>query len=239
MTSLKDILDELDIDTSDLDGDDKGGEKEIKLSDIKLDDFPEAQRPIVKKLTDTIEGLTNDVARGELIFKTLKDTLPSLIKNQGNQRVISDSKEEKVLGILDSEDQYAPMFKALADKIDGITVTAETNKEEQFKTDVVTFAQKNKDIVRFATDMDQLRRDLKDDSPLKYNVPRLYELAKNIGGRREDKVTEKKGDLDRQSNASRYRTESSGISNQNVEGIKNAGSIKEAFDFAEDSLSKR
>ena len=92
MTSLKELLDELEIKTDDLDkdkdkDDDKKKDDDLNLKDIKLDDIPEKQRPIFQKLIDTVETQTNEISRRDLLINSLKDVRSSIVTD--------DKKDEK------------------------------------------------------------------------------------------------------------------------------------------------
>ena len=224
MPNLKQLLDELEIKTDDLD---EGGKKDdINLKDVKLDDIPEAQRPIFKKLIDTTESLTNEVAKRDLIINTLKDVKTLATEEKEKPK----TEEEKVLGVLDKTDPYAPVFQKLSDAIEGIKLDKQKNTDEEFKNNLISFAKENKDIVRYVTDMDNL---IEQHPSLKADIPKLYILAKAVHERRTTQEKTKKEDLQKDPN--RFRTESSGMSGRNVTELSNAKSIQEAFEMVEKS----
>ena len=227
MASLKELLEGLEIDVSDL----EEKKDEINLKDIKLDDIPEKQRPIFQKLIDNAENLTLEVSKRDIVIKSLKDAVGAGIKQTQEK---DPDKKEKILGVLESDDPYAPAFQKIADAIEGISAKGKVDKEKEFETNLIGFAKENKDIVKYVKDMDAL---LEKHPTLKGDIPTLYTMAKNISERRLIKASDKKDELEKQKNANRFRSEGSGISGTNVVGISNAKTISEAFDLAEKKIA--
>lgn len=234
MPSLKQLLDDLEIDTSDLDdkGDqDSNKESEINLKDIKLDDIPEAQRPIFKRLIDTTENLTNEVAKRDLIINTLKDVRQ---KPKEEEKKKDQENEEKILGILDKSDPYAPAFQKLFDEIQGFKTAKVKDAEKDFETNLIAFAQSNKDVVRYVKDMDDL---LEEHPTLRGDIPKLYTLAKSIHERRENAKSSKKEELG--TDRKRFSTERSGMSSEHVSSPQNFKTLADAFEDAEKKVVNR
>ena len=226
MPSLKELLDELQIDTSDLDK----KEDEINLKDVKLDDIPEAQRPIFEKMIATMDEQTNAIASRDIAMNTMKEALVLA------QQKEPEKKEEKkeVFGLAE-DDPYAPAFSKLSEMIGEIKSANTVDTQKEFETNLVNFAQKNKDIVRYVQDMDKL---IEEHPTLKGDVPKLYTLAKSISERRTGLEKDKKDDLERQRELNAHRSESPGMSGEHASGIVQSGTIAEAFDAAEKSVNK-
>lgn len=233
MASLKEILDDLEIDTSDLE--DKNDENDVKLDEVKIEDIPEEQRPIFQKLLDERKDFGNEIAKRDLAIKTMRDFIP---KDKEPEPKEKDVKKESIFG-LDADDPYAPAFQKLADMIGGIQQKEVTDREDNFKSNLISFAQKNKDIVKYAEDMDFIRDQLKPNSPLRFDVPRLYELAKQNAERRANTNQDKVTDLNRQKKAKKLASESGGLSLDNTQDIVESKSIADAFDAAEKKLSSQ
>ena len=237
MTSLKELLDELEIKTDDLGENNQGNqnEEEFNLKDIKLDDIPEKQRPIFKKLIDDSENYQNEIAKRDLAIRTLQSVTANIPDKTQNHNQ-NQNQEEKVLGVLEKDDPYAPAFQKIADSINSISKSNERNKEEDFKNNLISFAKENKDIVRYVQDMDKL---VEEHPSLKRDIPKLYLLAKTVGERREGKVKQKKDEMKREGNADTFSTEISGMSNQNVSDIPSSKSIADAFEVAQKQLASK
>lgn len=240
MANLKELLESLDIDLDDPNDknnqDDKDEKDDINLKDINLDDIPEAQRPIFKKLMDQSENLTNELAKSNLIINTLKTT-PTLRDQQNNK---SDDKEDKnkddkVLGTLDKDDPYAPLFLKLAESIDNLSTQKIKDEDAEFKRNIQAFAKDHKDIFRYVKDMDML---LIEHPSLVNDIPKLYTLAKTINTGREQKSNEKKEEINKIKNLNNFRIERSGMSGQNASDITNAKTIEEAFNLAVEQKTK-
>lgn len=208
MTTLKQLLDDIEIDTSDLEDEE---EEKISLEDVDLEKIPEEHRPYFQLALDTIENQKNDISKRDLMLEGVKKVLPK--KEEKKKEVKED---EKVLGVLDPSDPYAPAFQTLADMVNGLKEEKEVDTEEQFKQNLVSFAEKNPDITRYVKEMDELV----DEHPSLLNdIPKLYTLAKNLKGGKQQKK-QKTG-------------EGSGISHSNVTHISGeAKTINEAFDMA-------
>jgi hypothetical protein len=219
MTTLKQLLDDLEIEVEDDKKDD-----EIDLKNVKLEDITEEQRPIFEKALNIINDQTTELSKRELIINTLKE---DRVKPQ---TVIDEDKEEKILGVLDTDDQYAPAFKKLADAIEGISKKDEINEQEQFEENLKTFAIKNKDIVKYVKDMDKL---LFKHPTLSNDIPTLYHLAKNISEGREKLKGNKREELESKDN---LVFENSGQSLGNVTNITQAKTIGEAFELAQKKI---
>lgn len=230
MTTLKDLLDSLEIKTDDLE--EKEEKEEINIKDLKIDEIPEKQRPYFQKLMEETEHLKNEVATRDLALKTIKQSFP---KQQPEKK--EEKEPEKILGVLDPSDPYAPAFKRLADMIDGVSKKEETDSETKFKENLVKFAGEHKDIVRYATDMDRL---VEEHPSLMRDIPKLYTLAKTIAEGRENKSKDKREELERTGKLKNFSAERSGTSSTNIGGITGtAKSIAEAFGAAEKQLSTR
>ena len=231
MATLKELLEEIEIDVSDLE--DKGdgeGEEKVDLKDVKLEDIPEEQRPLFQTLLKTVEDQTNSIAKQNLVITTLKTAVP---KEEKVEKVEKDD-----LG-LDENEPSTAVLKTILSEIKGIKDGKVADKESNWERNVAVFATKNKDIVRYAPDMDKLRNELVEDSPLKYNVAALYKLAKSIREGRETKKETKEDNLNRQDNVKRYRTEDSGFPSQSVDNISgNSKTIEEAFTEMEKQAAK-
>lgn len=206
MATLKELLDDLEIDTKD--------DKEDKPFDIEK--IPEEHRPAYQKIIDEREALTNDVASRELVIKTLRES-----QKEPDKKVNNDDDEEKDRFGLEKDDKYAPLFGKMFDAINGLVEDRTVNAEEKFTNDVKDFAKENKDIVRYASDMDAIA---KDHPTLKADIPKLYQLAKDTKERR-DKLQKKT-----------VVTEKSGESGSNVVDIQQAKTIGESFSLAEKTL---
>lgn len=215
MANLKQLLEELEIDVNDDDDDDKNDEPD--LSSVKLEDIPEEHRSLFKKAIDTIEAQTNEISKRDIMLNTLKDYVP---KDKPKDK--PKDEDEKILGVLDKDDPYAPAFQKLADAISGISKASEMDQEKKFQEDVTNFAKENPDIVRYAQDMDKL---LAEHPSLQNDIPKLYLLAKNINERRDVKSKDRP-------KRNRQSGERSGVANSNVTDIKNYKSIDEAFEAA-------
>ena len=107
------------------------------------------------------------------------------------------------------------------DEINSLKAASTVDAAKEFETNLKTFAEANKDIVRYANDMDNL---LKDHPTLQGDIPKLYQLAKSVHERRE--------------NPKKHVTETSGMSSTNVQNLSESKSISEAFDLAESKLNK-
>lgn len=230
MPSLGDLLKDVEIDISDLE--EKDDKEEIKLEDLKLDDIDEKHRPYFKKLIETVQGQEIKSAEKDLVIKTLKENLPKQTKELEKK----SNKDEKILGVLDPDDPYAPVFKTLADMIGGITQKESANLDESWKSNVLSFAEKNKDIVKYYKDMDKIRNNLRDDSPWKYDVQYLYNTAKDMVERRENIRNSKKEEINQNQNVRKFKTETSDISSSNASDIVESKSIAEAFEAAEGKM---
>jgi len=222
MTTLKELLDSLEIKTDDLEEEEKK-EEELDLTKVKLEDIPEAQRPIFKKLIDTTEQLKNDVATRDLAIKTIKQAFPKQEKKEPEKK-----EAKKIFGVLDPDDPYAPVFSKMEEALTGMAREKEVNQEEQFKTNLIKFAKEHKDIVRYANKMDEI---VAENPTLMRNIPRLYNLAKVEMEGGEDKQFE------HQSKIKKFQTERSGPAN--VKDTSNVKSISEAFDAAEKQINSR
>jgi hypothetical protein len=234
MPSLLEILNDLDIDTSDLDGDDKNqDENKIDLSEFKVDDVPEDQRPFVQKLIEERENLTNEVSKRDLMINTMRDMVGN---NQNNQnRNNSDNNnndnkdDDKILGV-GKDDPYFELANAvntISGKLSSMDEEKAKNAKTSFEQNLVSFAQENKDVVRYAKDMDAL---IDEHPTLKNDIPKLYKLAKAVGEGRENKSNQKKEELSNTNSG--LRSESSGVPNASVKDLSNVKSIEDAFDLA-------
>jgi hypothetical protein len=121
----------------------------------------------------------------------------------------------------DDDDPMDARLKKIEDAITGMATAKTVDAQETFETNLKTFAEANKDIVRYANDMDVL---LKDHPTLQGDIPKLYQLAKSVHERREK--------------PRKHVTESSGMSSTNVTAKSESKSISEAFDLAESKLNK-
>ena len=221
MSSLKQLLDELEIDTGDLEKKD-----EIDLSTIKIEDLPEEQRPIFKRAMGIIDSQTNKIAGQELVIKTLKET--SKIPEKGGE------KEEK--GLIDENDPYAPMFKELRDEIHSLKSEKVQDVQKIFKNNITSFVKKTPDMVRYVKEMDAI---LIEHPTMGKDIPTLYKMAKDLKEGRAKAQKEKNDDLDRQGNAGMSTTEMGGTASHLTRQVTAAKSIGEAFDLAEKNLNRR
>jgi len=208
MPTLKELLDDLEIDTK---------TDEVNLKDVKIDDIPEEHRPIFKRAMGIIEEQTNEISRRDIMIDALKTVKPK-----------EEAKEEKVLGVLEPDDPYAPAFKKLSDAIEVISSRGQVDKAKTFETSLKEFAADHKDIVRYVKEMDQL---LVDHPTLQSDVPKLYTLAKSTKEGREK--------LSKHETVKPQRTETSGMPTSNVDNLTQGKSISEAFDLAEKNLNRR
>ena len=220
MASLKQLLDELEIDTTVKD--------EQDLKDVKIDDIPEEHRPIFKKAVDIINAQTNELAKRELVIKTLKETKQEPI-------IKKEEQEESVFG-LEPTDPYAKVFKSLSDEIKSLKSEKVTNTQEVFKNNIITFVKENPDTVQYVKEMDAI---LVEHPTMGKDIPTLYKMAKDLKERRATLQKNKKDELAREEKAGNFKLESGGPAPHNVREIKEAKSITQAFDFAEKSLSRR
>jgi hypothetical protein len=228
MTTLKELLDSVEIRTDDLEEKEEEEEK-IDLKSIKLEDIPEKQRPIFKTLLETVEKQTNEISKRDIMLDAIKKFAPKPEKKEEKKESKENKEKEKILGVLDPDDPYAPAFKTLADMIGNISKGKEVNEEEQFEEEIKSFAQEHNDIVRYVKDMDKL---LEKHPTLKKDIPTLYEMAKKVAEGRTAKVTKFKQE--------KYQTEKGGMSGDKVDEIKgNAKSINEAFELSEKQLQRR
>ena len=203
MTTLKQLLDDIEIDTDDKDD-------KIDFKEIKLDDLDEKSRPIVEKAMSIMEDQTNEISRRDLMIQTLKDVKPPddpPPKNDDPPVIDDDPSEARI--------------KKLEDAILNLGKAKEVDAAKEFEINLKTFAEANKDIVRYANDMDNL---LKDHPTLQGDIPKLYQLAKSVHERRE--------------NPKKHVTETPGMSSQSVQNLSESKSISEAFDLAESKLNK-
>ena len=223
MTTLKQLLDEINIDTSDIADDSKNTKDDLDLSKVKLEDIPEKERPIFKKALDIIENQTNEISKRDLMLEALKGVVKQPEKQTKQENKTDD---EKILGVLDKTDPYAPAFLKLAQAIEGIGSRLKSTDEKDFKTRVEEFAKEHKDIVRYAKEMDGL---LTQHPTLQNDIPKLYNLAKMTKERR-DELGDNKKDRTGQ-------FEKSGTSSTQTNEITNASSIGAAFDAAEKTLN--
>lgn len=207
MTTLKDLLDDLEIEPK---------EDELNLKDVKIEDIPEEHRPIFEKAMGIIEEQTNELSRRDLMIDTLKSVKP----------VVKEPEEEE------ETDPVQMKFKALEAEIATLKSGKVVDEQKEFETNLKEFASKNKDIVRYAKDMDQL---LVEHPTLTRDIPKLYALAKSINERRENLVSDKKDELSPRRNV----TESSGMPTANVGNATQGKTIGEAFDLAEKNLNRR
>ena len=223
MPSLKEILDDLEIKTDDL---------EKKEEKINLDEIPEAQKPIFKKLLDTVEELKTETARKDIIIGSLRDVATKIPRTEEKKT----TSEEKILGVLDPNDPYAPAFQKLADMVGGLRQETAQDEEEKFRTNVMEFAKDHKDIVRYTKQMDKL---MAKHPTLAGDIPTLYKLAKESSERRDGLSKEKKEELERSEKAERHRTETSGTAGNRVVDIVQSKNINDAFQAAEKQLARR
>jgi hypothetical protein len=240
MTTLKQLLEDLDIDTSDIDdGNNKDDKNEPDINNLKLDDIPEEQRPIFKKLKDTLDQQTNELAKRDLALKTMKDAVIAAQRTQpknNDNKDTDNNEDDKVFGILPADDPYAPVFKKLGDTLDQIKNANQKDTEAEIRQNIQNFATQNPDMVQYAEDMDKL---VAAHPTLINDIPTLYNMAKQVKEGRKAKVENKKNDMNRSNNARNHITESPGFSNANVVETKESKSIGEAFANAQESLSKR
>jgi hypothetical protein len=200
--NLKEILDDLDIDT-----------EEDPLKDVKLDDLDEKARPIVEKAMGLISDQTNTIAARDLQIQTLM----SVHKEKEPEK----KKEEKEEDL----DENETRFRKLESSIEGLKTATTVDTEAEFETNLRAFAEKNKDTVRYVSDIQKLV----DDHPtLKTDVPKLITLAKSVFERREELKKEPK----------KKTTETSGFDVKNVSDLTQGKTISEAFDNAEKQMGK-
>jgi hypothetical protein len=203
MPSLKQIFEEMDIDISDI-----KLEEEEEKPELDLEKIPEDQREVVSNM---MEQYKNDIAAKDLTIQTMNQMIE---KTKPKEEHKVEEKEEE-------EDPYLKEIRSLREEITSLRNERHQNTEEKFMDDVRSFAKDNPDIVRYATDMDNLRKNLRPDSPLMYDVQSLYSFVKK------EKGGEKK-----------FQTERSGVSARNTQKIQQANSMAEAFENAESSLGK-
>lgn len=242
MATMEEILKSLDVDMSGLDDGDKGNKGDDKdkvdLANIDLEKIPEEHRKVVKGLMDQSEEFRNDISKRDIVIDTLKTTASTLAQQYEKDKKTGkqDDPDEKILGVIEKDDPHAPAFLALANQVKTLAASNAAGNEDNFAKDVVSFAEKNKDMFQYAKDMDTI---LKEHPTLRNDVPKLYALAKTINERRDKKTKTGKQDLDRKSNALRFTTENSGMSSENVNDLPGAKTIGEAFDISVATLQKR
>lgn len=230
MTTLGQLLEELNIDTSDIDG---GGEEdpnkdEINIDDVKLDDVPENLQPVFKKMKETLDTTQNEIAKRDLVINTLKDQFNAGNRGSSDNNNNNDNDEdEKILGVLDKSDPYAPVFQKLAEAINGIQQSTTVNKEQEFISNLKSFAQENPDIVRYANTMDKI---VEKHPTMKGDIPTLYNMAKSMQERRDDKANDKKNEVNRHRNARNFSNESPGASGRNSIEVVESKSIADAME---------
>ncbi len=236
MTSLLELLESLDIKTDDLGEDDPNKQDDpnkIKLDEIKLDDIPEQQRPIFKALIDKTTSLENEGSKKDLIINTLTKVAKT-VNVQKETKDEGEEGDEKVLGILDKTDPYAPVFQRLADMIGSDRADKGADKEATFKKDMIAFVKDHSDIYKLAPTMDKITED---HPTMRYDISKLYKLARAIKEGSDAKAKEKADDLKRQKDAGRSGSERDGISSVNTQDIQQSKTIKEAFDAAEKKIA--
>jgi hypothetical protein len=214
--NLKQLLEELDIDTSEVEeGSDK---EENKIDPEKLS---ESEKKIYQALSSENEELKNEVSKRDILIDAMKKAQANIHQPKDKKEGDEEEKEEKILGLLDKDDQYAPAFSKLANMIVGVAKKSQVTEEKSFKEGVVDFAKKNKDIVRYVKEMDEL---LVEHPTLKKDIPKLYKLAKN--------TAEERGKL-KKNDKTQFVTERSGVSSSNVTDMPGSKTISEAFELAE------
>jgi len=220
MPTLKEILDEIDVKTDDLEE-----KNDIDISSVKLDDIPEKERPIFKKLLDTVNEKTNELAKNDIIIKTLRSTYTE--KKE-------EKKEDKKDDNDDETDPIKKELKTLRQELLEIKQGKEVNREEQAKEDIVNYLKEHKDAIRYVQDADKL---LAKHPTLKYDAENLFDLAKKSYDTRTGKQKNKQDEINREKTARNKQTESFGTSSTRVSDVSNAKSISEAFELAEKKLS--
>ena len=237
MGTLKELLDELNVNTDDLEDEDKDENKdEISPENIDLDSFSDEQKPVIKKLLDEREVFLNEVAKNQLIIKTLKDAFPNSNKKIENKpekaKDENEGEDEEFFG-LKLDDPYARVMKKMYNDITRTNDHSQViEAEKQFVQNVKAFSQENPDMVRYVKDMDELRSQLSPKSSLRYDIKKLYNLAKNQDERRIDNKKNKQEIKNKN-----FRLERSGISGTNVDNVKNFEDLESAFDGAVDKIS--
>lgn len=251
MTSLMEILEGLDIKIEDDDKDDKNDK--IDTKNIDINKIPEDQRPVVQALMNENNNLSNEVSKINLKFDTLANSTKELLQNIGKGN-ISDTKDDKdtkddnkILGVLDKDDQYAPVFLALSksineikDSVNSVSLKDQQNQDNTWKNNVISFAKTNKDVVKYAQTMDKIRSQINPESPLFNNVEYLYNSAKIMQDSDESKINDVKDKHGNVINANKHFSERSGMSTSNVQNISgNSKSIAEAFEASEEQLARK
>lgn len=230
MPNLSDLLKSIDIDVDGVNNkNNENNEDEIKLEDISLDDIPKEQQPIFKKLIDTVDLQKNEIAKNQLINSQLKDIVKSGLPKENEKETGSNDKEEKILGVLDKDDPYAPAFQTLTDMIGNVNSKIKVEDSEKvFEDDIKNIAMKNKDIVRYVKEMDELHEQYPN-----MQAAHLYSLAKSLKEGRDKKSQDTNTEVNRQNNLNRFTTESQGTFGGNVKPTQKVASIGEAFELAE------
>lgn len=231
MTTLGKLLEELNIDTSDIDGNDdsNNNQDEVNIDDVKLDDVPENLQPVFKKMKETLDTSQNEIAKRDLVINTLKDQFNAgrSSNNDTQNNNNNTGEDEKVLGVLDKDDPYAPVFQKLADSINGIKENVSVDKEQEFIDNLKSFAEKNPDIVRYAQTMDKIV----DKHPtMKEDISTLYNMAKSMQERRDNKANNKEDEVNRHRNARNFSNESPGASGRNSVDVVESKSIADAME---------
>jgi hypothetical protein len=230
MTTLGKLLEELNIDTSDIDddGSDNNNNDEVNIDDVNLDDVPENLQPVFKKMKETLDTSQNEIAKRDLVINTLKDQFNAGNKgNDNNNNNNNNNDDEKVLGVLDKDDPYAPVFQKLAEAVDGIKQKTTVDKEQEFIGNLKSFAQENPDIVRYAETMDKI---VEKHPTMKEDIPTLYNMAKSMQERRDTKANDKENEVNRHRNARSFSNESPGASSRNSVDVVESKSISEAME---------
>lgn len=224
MPTLKEILDELEIDT--------GEDQDTKPEDPKIDvdKLPEDQKKYFSTLNSELENLKNEVSKRDLAIGELQKAVRLTSENQNKQNNQDNKKEEKILGVLDPEDPYAPAFQKIMEAVDNVKQEIpRRDPSKEFQENIVKLAKENPDIVRYVKDMDSL---LQAHPTYINDVEGLYQSAKAMSERRKSTESNKRKSVEAQGNAINFKTESSGMSNQNVRPPDNVKSISEAFNLA-------
>jgi hypothetical protein len=155
------------------------------------------------------ESLKNELAKRDLVIQTLQSVKA---KEKEDPPKVDEEKDE--FG-LEKDDQYAPVFKKMFDAIGDLKTDKVVDAKAEFETNLKSFADKNKDIVQYANDMDKIG---KEHPTLMTDIPKLYTLAKKMA---EGRKTQQK------------RTETTGNPSSTVIPIQQGKTIAEAFELAE------
>lgn len=224
MVSLKDLLEDIDVDLGD---DDNKDQDQVDLKNINLNDIKdENARKVAEALINDRENLLNEKSRLEITLNALKDAMPKQTQNAQQTKQEDDNKDYTDTG--DDDNPLVKEINSLKNEINSLKSQRTQETEQEFVESFKTFVKDNPDSVRYAKEMDELvtrhptMRNIKD-------IPNIYRLAKEMAERR-DELKTKTTDLKTEKN--KRRTESSGVPNAS-EITGNAKTMSEAFELTE------